>query len=102
MGAIVFQDNILSQLAFEEATRERLLHWDKQLSRITFIVEEVGGVRLLDHISRLVKTVLSSMTSPLGTSYCSRTWTVMVHGVIGQWGLGEFDILTLTQLRLFY
>ena len=73
----------------EEAVREKLLHWDKQLSRVTAIVEEVGGVRLIGHISRLVKSVLGGMTSPLGMSYCCRVWTVMSHGVIAEWALGH-------------
>ena len=83
------QDNILAQLAVEESTRERLLHWDQQLSRVTRIVEEVGGVRMIGYVGRLAKTVLGSMNSPLSRSYCSRAWVVLSHGVIGEWGLGE-------------
>ena len=85
----VVQDNILAQLALEESTRERLLHWDRQLSRVTNLVEEVGGVRMIGYVARLAKTVLSGLNSPLSQSYCSRAWVVLSHGVIGEWRLGE-------------
>lgn len=90
------QDNILGQLLLEESTRERLLHWDQLLAQVTSVVEEVGGVRMICHVTRLASSVLGSMRSPLTQSYCSRVWTVLAHGVIKEWTLGIYMLCVNT------
>ena len=83
------QDHILSQLSQEEATRERLLHWDQQLARVTTVAEEVGGARMIGFAGCLAGRVLGAVRSPLGGSYCRRIWTLLADGVIEEWALGE-------------
>ena len=83
------QESILAQLAEEEKTRERLLYWDQQLHQVTTLAEEVGGARMICDMGRLADVTLESAKSPLAAGYCLRLWTVLTHGVIEEWELGE-------------
>jgi HEAT repeat protein len=93
------KENILSQLSLEETTRERLLHWDQLLSRVTSVAEEVGGARLIGAVGRVTRTVMEGMRSPLGGSYCQGVWVALAHGVVGDWVLAQrFAVISFSIL----